>query len=90
MNMTIVINLIPQCVKCGASVSDSIEPEVEKKGQLKAGRYVDNKWICNDCLALVQQSTIAETKNDDGDVMIGKASPADVSPNTPRADEDDI
>ena len=90
MIMAIVINLIPQCVKCGASVSDSIEPEVEKKGQLKAGRYIDNKWICNDCLALVQQSTIAETKNDDGDVMIGKTSLADVSPNTPRADEADI
>jgi hypothetical protein len=88
--MTIVINLIPQCVKCGASVSDSVEPEVEKEGQLKRGRYVDNKWICNDCLVLLQQSTTAETKNDGEDVMIGKASSADVSPNTPRADEADI
>jgi hypothetical protein len=88
--MTMVINLIPQCVKCGASVSDLVEPEVEKQRQLKPGRYVDNKWICNDCLQLLQQSTTAETKNDDEGVMRGKASPADVSPNTPRADEADI
>lgn len=42
-----MINIISQCVICGSPVSDLVEPEVEKQGQLKAGHYVDNRWICN-------------------------------------------
>ena len=55
-----MINLIPQYVKCGSPVSDSVEPEVEKQGQLKPGRYVNSKWICNDCL---QQPTTTNNKS---------------------------
>ena len=29
-----------------APVSDLVELEVENRGQLKAGHYVDNRWIC--------------------------------------------
>ena len=60
-----MVNLIPQCVKCGSPVSDLVEPEVEKQGQLKSGHYINNKWICDD---RVQSN---ETK--DGN-MIGEAS----------------
>ena len=68
--------------KMWSPVSDLVEPEVEKQGQLKSGHSANNNWICNDCLL---QSN--ETK-DKG--IIGKASAADVSPNTPRADEADV
>lgn len=33
----ISLNLIPQCVTCGSVVSNLLEPEVEKTGQLKRG-----------------------------------------------------
>jgi hypothetical protein len=46
---------------------------VEKEGQLKIGHYVNSVWFCDDCFK----------KPED----FGKASSADVSPNTPRADE---
>ena len=71
-----MINLIPQYVKCGSPVSDSVESAVEKQGQLKPGRCVNSKCICNDCLQ--QPTTKAETKNDDQNtIMIGKTSAAD-------------
>jgi len=57
-------------------VSDSVEPDVEKVGQIKVGRYVKNVWMCEDCLNQTES--------------FGTASSADVSPNTPRADEADI
>jgi hypothetical protein len=79
-----MINIIPQCVICGSPVSDLVEPEVEKQGQLKAGHYVDNRWICNDC---VQSETTTRRRSNNNCDVIGKASTADVSPNTPKADE---
>ena len=45
-----VINLILTCSKCGSLVSDHIEPEVEKEGLIKVGKYVDNVWVCIECL----------------------------------------
>jgi len=45
-----VRNLIPTCSKCGSLLSDHIEPEVKKEGLIKEGKYVDNVWICNECL----------------------------------------
>jgi len=75
-SVVILINLLPKCVKCGSNVSDSVEPEVEKVGRIKVGRYVKNVWICEDCLKQTES--------------FGTASSADVSPNTPRADEADI
>jgi ribosomal protein L37AE/L43A len=71
-----MINLLPKCVKCGSNVSDSVEPDVEKVGQIKVGRYVKNVWMCEDCLNQTES--------------FGTASSADVSPNTPKADEADI
>jgi hypothetical protein len=81
-----MINIIPQCVICGSLVSDLVEPEVEKQGQLKAGHYVDNRWICNDCMQAETTNGNKERSNNNCDV-IGKTSAADVSPNTPKADE---
>ena len=70
-----------------APVSDLVELEVEKRGQLKAGHYVDNRWICNYC---VQYETIngnKEKRSNNNCDIIGKASSANVSSNTPKADE---
>lgn len=52
-----MIELIPQCVKCGSPVTDLVEPEVEKQGQLKPGHYIDNKWMCNDCMQSTSENT---------------------------------
>lgn len=82
-----MINIIPQCVICGSPVSDLVEPEVEKQGQLKAGHYVDNRWICNDCVQSETTNGNKERRSNNNCDVIGKASTADVSPNTPRADE---
>jgi hypothetical protein len=71
-----MVDLIKRCIKCGSNVADSVESEVEKEGQLKIGHYVNSVWFCDDCFK----------KPED----FGKASLADVSPNTPRADEADI
>jgi hypothetical protein len=78
-----LVNLVPTCVKCGSPVTDLLEAEVEEQGQLKRGKYVNSVWMCNEC-ADVQKG---ESKNDQRESMVGVASPSDVSPNTPRADE---
>jgi hypothetical protein len=31
------------------TVTNSLEAEVEKQGQLKRGKYIDSVWVCNDC-----------------------------------------
>ena len=79
----ILVNLVPTCVKCGSPVTDLLEAEVEEQGQLKRGKYVNSVWMCNEC-ADVQKG---ESKNDQRESMVGVASPSDVSPNTPKADE---
>jgi hypothetical protein len=45
-----MINLLPQCTKCGSSVTDSIESEIEQHGKIKTGSYINGIWICDDCL----------------------------------------
>jgi hypothetical protein len=45
-----MINLLPQCTKCGSSVTDSIESEIEQHGKIKMGNSINGVWICNDCL----------------------------------------
>jgi hypothetical protein len=80
--MISLVNLIPTCARCGSPVTDSLEPEVEEKGQLKKGKYINNIWMCNECVDAQRSSN-----NGLGNQELGKASSADVSPNTPRADE---
>jgi hypothetical protein len=46
-----VKKVLPSCNVCGVSVIDHVDPEVEKEGQIKKGKYVDNVWICDDCLS---------------------------------------
>jgi hypothetical protein len=94
-----MVKLIPECVKCRSPVTDSVEPEVEEHGQLKRGRYTNSVWICNDCLKRekndeekkVEEKLSSIVKEKSGNNIhsdnIGVASPSDVSPNTPRADE---
>jgi hypothetical protein len=45
-----LVKLIPECSKCGLSVTDSLEPEVEEHAHVKRDRYVNSVWICNDCI----------------------------------------
>ncbi len=45
----VLVKLIPECIKCGSPVTDSLESEVEEQGQLKRGKYINSIWICNDC-----------------------------------------
>ncbi len=70
-----MVNIVPECVKCGSPVSDLVEPEIEQHGEVKPGRYVNGTWICNECSQRSRQE------------QLGKASVKDVSPNTPTADE---
>jgi 5-methylcytosine-specific restriction endonuclease McrA len=77
-----VVNLIPTCAQCGSPVTDSLDPEVEEQGQLKKGKYINSVWMCNEC-----SDAQGSSDNDHADQKLGKASPADISPNTPRADE---
>ena len=73
-----MINLVPQCVKCGSPVSDLVEPEIQEHGgDVKPGHYINSTWICNEC---------SQRNNTEKIEQIGKASTADVSPNTPTAD----
>jgi hypothetical protein len=69
-------NLLPTYLKCGSHVADSLEPEVEKADQVNVGHYVNSDWMCDDCFRQTEG--------------FGMASSADVSPNTPRADEADV
>ena len=71
-----MVDLLPTCIKCGSHVADSVEPEVVKGGQVKVGHYVNSVWMCDDCFRQTES--------------FGMASSADVSPNTPRADEADV
>jgi hypothetical protein len=90
-----MINLLPQCTKCGSPVSDSIESEIERHGKIKTGRYINGTWICDDCLGAEQKeegyssshTNRDNNSNNDQCGDIGLASKSDVSPNTSKADE---
>ena len=43
--------------------------------------------IMSGCVTNVQMSKKSETKNEQRESIVGVASPADISPNTPMADE---
>ncbi|MDR4490257.1 MAG: hypothetical protein R2685_05075 [Candidatus Nitrosocosmicus sp.] len=47
-----VKNILPKCEICDVFVTDLVEPEVkrEREGQIKEGKYIDNVWICVDCI----------------------------------------
>ena len=45
-----VKEVLPSCSVCGAQVADNVEPEIAKEGIIKQGKYVNNVWICNECL----------------------------------------
>jgi uncharacterized protein with PIN domain len=45
-----VKNILPKCDICDVPVTDLVEPEVKNGGQIKEGKYIDNVWICVDCM----------------------------------------
>ena len=87
-----MIKLLPECSKCGSSITDSLETEIEQHGKLKTGRYINGSWICHDCIESEEgkkEDKAAEydfSAIDQCDI-VGVPSSSDVSPNTPRADE---
>ena len=84
----IVINLLPQCARCGSPVTDSIESEIEQHGKIKTGSYISGEWICDDCLGAEKKEEKEYSSSHASQCdNIGTASKSDVSPNTPRADE---
>ena len=80
-----MVNLLPQCIKCGAPVTDSLEDEIEQHGKIKAGSYINGVWTCNDCIIAASQAQKKEEEEQQN--TVGVASKSDVSPNTPRADD---
>jgi hypothetical protein len=80
-----MINLLPQCIKCGSPVTDSLEAEIEEHGKIKTGSYIKGVWTCNDCIVAASQAQKKEEEQQQD--TVGVASKSDVSPNTPRADE---
>ncbi len=71
-----MIDVLPKCKFCGSFVSDYVEPEIKKEGEIKPGKYNNSEWICNDCNRRTEP--------------IGNANVKDVSPNTSIADKDGI
>jgi hypothetical protein len=43
----IVINLLPQCARCGSPVTDSIESEIEQHGKIKTGTLYYGTSVVN-------------------------------------------
>ncbi len=87
---------IPQCIKCNSPVTDSVDVQIEQHEKIKLGHYIDNVWICDDCINnhKKQQDYILPTKektttNERHDIA-EVVNPSNVSPNTPKADEADI
>jgi hypothetical protein len=98
----IMVNLLPQCIKCGSPVTDSLEDEIEQHGKIKTGSYINGIWTCNDCIIATSQGQEKKTEQEkdsssssinqkssiaDQQDTVGVASKSDVSPNTPRSDE---
>jgi hypothetical protein len=80
-----MIDLLPQCIKCGSPVTDSLEDEIQQHGKIKTGSYIKGVWTCNDCIIAASQGQ--ENEKEEQQDTVGVASKFDVSPNTPRADE---
>jgi Zn-finger protein len=78
--------LKPQCVRCGSPVTNSVESQIEQHEKIKFGRYIDNVWMCDDCIS-------GHKKREENNVPMREKSNnkqhdvSDVSPNTPEADE---
>jgi len=95
-----MINLLPKCTRCGSPVTDSVEYQIEQHEKIKTGNYINSEWICDDCLGAERKqekeyssSRTSQSNNSDNSNQcdnIGTASEADVSPNTPTADEADL
>jgi hypothetical protein len=51
-----VKEVLPSCNVCGSSVIDNLEPEVAKEGVIKKGKYVNNVWICDECVTIKKSS----------------------------------
>ena len=49
-------SLLPQCIKCGSPVTDSLEDEIEQHEKIKAGSYIKGVWTCNDCIIASSQA----------------------------------
>jgi uncharacterized protein with PIN domain len=91
-------NSLPRCNQCNSPVTDSIEVEIENHGKIKLGKNIQGSWICNDCALKRDRgddfSPTPEIQDESNSRVrhehIGIANKADVSPNTPTAEEADV
>lgn len=79
-----------KCLKCNSPVTDSISVKIKDDKRIKLGKYINDTWICDDCLLDkkgVESDTVSYTKEMTGLETNDLASSSDVSPNTPPADK---
>jgi uncharacterized protein with PIN domain len=78
-------NSLSRCSQCGSPITDSIETKIDNHERVKFGKHVDDTWICDDCMARLLQDNANNSVRHE---HIGVANKADVSPNTPTAEEE--
>lgn len=85
-----MIDSLSRCNQCNLPVTDSIQVEIENHGRVKLGKNIQDSWICNDCM-VKRTSTIKDDGNNSAHhEHVGVANKAEVSPNTPKAEEADL
>jgi hypothetical protein len=95
---SIMSKIIPQCIKCSSPITDSVEEQIEQHEKIKLGRYIDNIWICDDCINSRKKqedennllTKEERSSNNEHHELIEAVNQSNVSPNTSKADEADI
>lgn len=78
------------CSSCGSPVTDSISLKIKENKLVKLGKFINDKWICDDCALEkkgIKSDTVPYSKELEGLETNGIATSSDVSPNTPPADK---
>jgi hypothetical protein len=79
-----------KCSNCGMPVTNSISVKLKEEKFIKLGKFINNDWICDDCVLETQgikSDIVPYTEEIEGLNSNNIADSSDVSPNTPPADE---
>ena len=79
-----------KCSNCGSPVTDSISIKIKDDKSVKLGKFINETWICDDCLLKkqgIKSDTVSYSTEIKGLELNDYATSADVSPNTPPADK---
>ena len=79
-----------KCSNCGAPVTNSISIKIKDDKFVKLGKFINQTWICDDCLLKkqgIKSDTVSYSTEIKGSEPNDYATSADVSPNTPPADK---